>query len=188
MAIKISGSTIIDDGRNIVNAGVITATSAQVGSAVTISASGVSVTGVISATSYRGDGSSLTGVGIGASSNVNTTGIGTFGTVVATNDLDIPNGTLAQRPAVPTAGSFRYNSEFGWLEFYDGTNWRSVSLSNPLVTNPLDTGVFGGGSPGPSNLLDYITIATTGDATDFGDLTVARWAFSACSSAHGGLS
>ena len=39
MAIKISGSTIIDDGRNIVNAGVVTATS------------------------FSGDGTSLTGVG-----------------------------------------------------------------------------------------------------------------------------
>ena len=39
MAIKISGSTIIDDSRNIVNAGVVTATS------------------------FSGDGTSLTGVG-----------------------------------------------------------------------------------------------------------------------------
>ena len=38
-------------------------------------------------------------------------------------------------------------------------------------------GVFMGGWPNGnplSNIIDYITIATTGDATDFGDLTVAR--------------
>jgi hypothetical protein len=35
--------------------------------------------------------------------------------------------------------------------------------------------VFGGGTNGTvSNVIDYITIATPGNATDFGDLTVAR--------------
>ena len=38
--------------------------------------------------------------------------------------------------------------------------------------------IFGGGNSGSSpnfqNVIDYITIASTGDATDFGDLTVAR--------------
>jgi hypothetical protein len=39
----------------------------------------------------------------------------------------------------------------------------------------LGRGVFGGGGEdaGTSNVMDYITIATTGNATDFGDLTVA---------------
>ena len=40
-------------------------------------------------------------------------------------------------------------------------------------------GVFGGGGPSPSaadrgNVIDYITIQTTGNAADFGDLTVKR--------------
>jgi hypothetical protein len=40
-----------------------------------------------------------------------------------------------------------------------------------------DRGVFGGGqntAPAPSNVLDYITISTPGNATDFGDLIVAK--------------
>ena len=32
-------------------------------------------------------------------------------------------------------------------------------------------GVVGGGTPTYINTIDYITIATTGDATDFGDLS-----------------
>ena len=37
-------------------------------------------------------------------------------------------------------------------------------------------GVFGGGSPGPSqiNTIEYITIATVGNVTDFGDLMYAH--------------
>jgi hypothetical protein len=39
----------------------------------------------------------------------------------------------------------------------------------------LSRGIFSGGTTGGfSNVMDYITIATTGNAIDFGDLTVAR--------------
>ena len=38
-----------------------------------------------------------------------------------------------------------------------------------------------------TNNLEYVTIATQGDADDFGDLTVARHIGSACSNGHGGL-
>ena len=52
-------------------------------------------------------------------------------------------------------------------------------------------GLFGGGlSSGTSthhNVIDYVTIATTGNATDFGDLTVARSNVMGNSSGHGGL-
>jgi hypothetical protein len=42
--------------------------------------------------------------------------------------------------------------------------------------------VFGGGySGGFVNTMDYITIASTGNATDFGDLTVGRYNLSGCS-------
>jgi len=47
-------------------------------------------------------------------------------------------------------------------------------------------GVFGGASP-ETNTIDYITIATTGNATDFGDLTQARRRPSAASSATRGV-
>ena len=53
-------------------------------------------------------------------------------------------------------------------------------------------GLFGGGSeaaPGPAkrDSIDYITIATTGNANDFGDLTEARWSPSAFSNATRGI-
>jgi len=51
-------------------------------------------------------------------------------------------------------------------------------------------GVFGGGRTGGGsvlNELDYITIATTGNATDFGDLTVARYNTSGLSNSIRGV-
>ena len=51
MAIKVSGTTVIDDSRNIQNVGILTATSIIVGAAVTISSSGINVVGIITASS-----------------------------------------------------------------------------------------------------------------------------------------
>ena len=49
-------------------------------------------------------------------------------------------------------------------------------------------GVFGGGViTVVQNIIDYITIATTGNATDFGDLTVSRVSIGACNSSTRGI-
>jgi hypothetical protein len=43
-------------------------------------------------------------------------------------------------------------------------------------------GVFAGGGESPAfDIIDYITIQTTGDATDFGNLTSTRQGLGACS-------
>ena len=112
--------------------------------------------------------------------------------VSASVDLDIPSGTAAQRPAAPTTGSFRYNSELNSLEFYDGTNWRAVFLENTLLANTSNVGVFGGGftpTPTPATLstLDYINISSIGNASTFGSLTLARNGLAACSSSTRGV-
>jgi len=53
-------------------------------------------------------------------------------------------------------------------------------------------GVFGGGNFYDGNhtyynVIQYVTIASTGDAADFGDLTATTAFSAACSSGHGGL-
>ena len=49
--------------------------------------------------------------------------------------------------------------------------------------------IFGGGyiSSNRTNVIDYIDISTTGNATDFGDLTLARRGAVGSSNGHGGL-
>ena len=50
--------------------------------------------------------------------------------------------------------------------------------------------IFSGGyaSSSDSNVIDYVTIASTGDATDFGDLVNGRRGSAGYSNGHGGLS
>jgi len=44
-----------------------------------------------------------------------------------------------------------------------------------------------GGNPGYVNTIQYITIASTGNAADFGDMTEGSSGFAACSDSNGGL-
>jgi hypothetical protein len=84
----------------------------------------------------------------------------------------------------------------------DGINWtlRTLSASSNwslLISAKADgvveggivaRGVFGGGyQTSNTNTMSYITISSQGDATDFGDLTVARYAFAGCSSTTRGV-
>ena len=63
-----------------------------------------------------------------------------------------------------------------FLQSYLGLSAGLNTLHAPGADNGATRGVFGGGySGGVSNVIDYITIATPGNAIDFGDLTVARY-------------
>ena len=48
-------------------------------------------------------------------------------------------------------------------------------------------GCFMGGNPGYVNTIQYITIASTGNAADFGDMTEGSSGFTANSDSNGGL-
>ena len=63
-----------------------------------------------------------------------------------------------------------------------------MGISTVTVTGTGNRGVFGGGNGtgGVTNVMDYITISTTGDATDFGDLSVARHVTSSTSNGANG--
>jgi hypothetical protein len=172
-----TGVTITSNTINVT--GVVTATNINV-------TSNINTTGVITATSYFGSGANLTGIALSATANINTSGVGTFGRVVGTNDLDIPNGTTAQRFATPVAGSIRYNSEYDVLEIYTGSQWKALFLQS-YTSSPSDTGIFAGGSNPGNRTIEYITISSTGNGTNFGTLSYDRWAGGGCSSTTRGL-
>ena len=73
-------------------------------------------------------------------------------------------------------GGAGYNSQ-NWLTLPKGTTTeRFVEVANNAVSASSARGINGGGyiAPNNTNTMQYITIATTGNAADFGDLSVIR--------------
>ena len=48
-------------------------------------------------------------------------------------------------------------------------------------------GVFGANNGPASDVIEYVQIMSTGNATDFGNLLASRRRTSGCSNGHGGL-
>jgi hypothetical protein len=122
-------------------------------------------------------------------------GIGTGGPVfdgsfafTSQNYVILPKGTTSDRVGVgSTPGALRYNTDSNKVELYDGSQWAEVQSSRPDL-NGGARGVFGGGSaPGNVNTIQYINIASTGNAIDFGDLTAVRAYLRSNSSSTRGL-
>ena len=94
------------------------------------------------------------------------------GTPVATNNLDYI-----------TIASTGNGTDFG-----DLTTERMITTSTSSQTRAVIAGGQNKPSPHPSSdVIDYVTIASTGNATDFGNLTVAGFAPGSASDCHGGI-
>ena len=48
-------------------------------------------------------------------------------TFQGTENIALPSGTTAQRPASPAAGMIRFNTTMNLLEFYNGIRWQTVT-------------------------------------------------------------
>ena len=90
-------------------------------------------------------------------------------------------------------GSIRFNTDSQKLEFYAQDQWWEMVIDTPNLGRGADTGAgarglsAGGQTPSITDVINYINIASTGDAVDFGDLTITVFNLSACSNGHGGL-
>ena len=108
-------------------------------------------------------------------------GITTFS---ATSYFVPTRGTTAQRPSDHVeVGSLRYNYDIKNLEYYRGKTkgWSQFELIDPDLgggtgsnTGLGTRGIFGSGEAPHGNTIDFLTISTFGDSTDFGDLTQDR--------------
>ena len=70
------------------------------------------------------------------------------------------------------------------LDFGDLVNQTELGAAAASSTRVT---VGGGTTPSKINNIDYFTIATTGNAVDFGDRTVTGYGAGSCSNGHGGL-
>ena len=79
---------------------------------------------------------------------------------------------IDQAPKQPTpVGAIRFNTDSNKMEYYDGNQWVNITSTSPDQQTGGTRGMFMGqhADPAYTNTCCYINIATTGNATDFGD-------------------
>ena len=106
-------------------------------------------------------------------------GVSTFS---ATSFFVPPKGSTAERPSDCEPGSIRFNTDTANLEYFRGKTigWSQFELVTPNLGGGTgsNTGLgtralYGGGvntSNAKVNIVDFLTISTTGDSQDFGDM------------------
>jgi hypothetical protein len=136
----------------------------------------------------------LSGIGTDGPVFDGVTRLDTFGYVVppvgVTSDRTLVGVTTAQ-------GSIRFNTDSQKLEFYAQDQWWEMVIDTPALAVSSNSeagarGVFGGGvtlTPAATrlNVIEYITISSTGNVVDFGDLSVGKSGLTACSNSTRGV-
>ena len=109
-----------------------------------------------------------------------------------------PSGTTAERPSDCEPGTLRFNTDHGSLEVFRGNTigWEQIQrrdsqyLGGGTGSN-AGTGTrafFGGGqTPSLSDVIDFITTSTLGDAQDFGNLTAGKQRMAPAASSTRGI-
>ena len=77
-----------------------------------------------------------------------------------------------EKPSLDTAkaGAMRFNTDSSQMEIYDGNQWTGILSTSTLLQTGGTRGFFAGGN---SSNIDFINVDLTGNAQDFGDLSVA---------------
>ena len=84
-------------------------------------------------------------------------------------------------PEEPTpVGAFRFNTDTLKLEYYDGDQWVNITTDSPFLhTGGTKAVLIGGANPSiftgtyaGSNVIQSVNISTTGNTSDFGDMSI----------------
>jgi len=114
----------------------------------------------------------LSGIGTDGPVFDGVTRLDTFGYVVppvgVTSDRTLAGVTTAQ-------GSIRFNTDSQKLEFFAQDQWFEMVIDTPDLAVGSNTGAgarivfYSGYTPTVTNVIDYVTASSTGNAIDFGD-------------------
>ena len=77
-------------------------------------------------------------------------------------------------PSEIPLGAMRFNSDSQKLEYWNGSAWFQIHTFSPNLDGGTRGFFAGGYNPAASDRIDFITIPTAGNATDFGNLTKGR--------------
>ena len=162
-------------------------TSVAVGSGVTITSNGIQVTGIVTATSFRGDGSQLTGVSAGVSISTNTTNQAQFLTYAistgSTTGLGVSTTKLVFNPSTGNLGIGTTNPQYIFTVTDTGTP-ATTGLTNCLADFTTTANSYGqinlrNTSTGTNASSDVIITANNGsDTTNFIDLGINNSGYS----------
>lgn len=138
----------------------------------------ITISSIGNATNF-GDLTATCSNGSACSNGVNDRGLNSHG---------VAGGTRSNVIDYVTISCTSNANDFGDLATARG--WTGACSNGATIigegTTPGDRGVCGGGqNGGNTNVMDYVTISTGGDATNFGDLTYARSQLSSCSNSTG---
>ena len=135
---------------------------------------GQGITGSLSGEIVIGTGVTVTGV------TTATSGQGYIDSLKVYNTFTVPVGLTVDRPTAPKPGQLYYNRDFASIEFFDGDRWRQVDN-----TTQRGRAVIGDNST--SHVMDFVNIQSLGNALNFGTLSDNRASSYACSSSTRGL-
>ena len=80
----------------------------------------------------------------------------------------------ATEPSSPNNGALWWDTTNSVVKIYANNAWQTVTLEgvdeNTILLHGGDRGLFAGAYPGNTNAIDYVSIPTTANANDFGDL------------------
>ncbi len=79
-----------------------------------------------------------------------------------------------QPPIEVPQGAIRLNTDSQKLEFFAQDRWYEFATDSPTLDGGARGFFLGGGDPAETDRIDFVTIPTQGNATDFGNLTKAR--------------
>ena len=71
------------------------------------------------------------------------------------------------------SGSIRFNTDSSKLEIYNGEAWWEIDATSPDEQTGGTRGLFMEAGSENVNTISFVNIATTGNASDFGDCNVA---------------
>jgi len=77
-------------------------------------------------------------------------------------------------PSEIPLGAMRFNSNSQKLEYWMGSAWMQIQTFSPNLNGGGRALSMGGQAPGDINIVEFVTISTQGNATNFGDLSVTR--------------
>ena len=134
-------------------------------------------------------------VGVGTSviiSSASTVTVGTVESVSIGTHFSPPVGGTEDRGEDFVEGMMRFNTDLNTMEFYNGHEWRQFTYISDIKNSPSSRGrsVHAGGSDGTNSylpIMSHFEHATTGNALDFGELTVGGQGLGGFSSSTRGL-